>query len=317
MLAAQAWATDAPPVKPASPAGKPAEQTIDLRPRFQPGQTSRYEIWTLRETGVTLAASGRSQSLATRLEIKGEVAWSVEKVNPDGGAVCVMTIDWMTADYTNPQGETTQNDSRRASGGTEAIHKVIRAMAGVPVRVEVGADGSILNASGAEAIERKIGKALHPPDDLDFMESAADLATVIAAPAAAKIKDQWTADNTWNHDMGKMRVALDQTLGSVEEIAGIPVATVTGMAKLTLQPDVTKVLPREALEGPNAAKVDIRLVSGTLTTQVMFDLQRHEAVGRNSTQETQIEMRVRVADQTMTRTINETLQSQALRIEEK
>lgn len=316
-LALPALGAEAPPAKPVAPAEKPAAQTIDLRPHFQAGRSSRYEIWTLRDTRVTLAMPGHSQSMGSRIELKGEVSWLVEKVKPDGGAACVMTIDWMTADYTNAEGQTTQNDSRRATGGTAAVHKVLRAMAGVPVRIELAPDGSVLGASGAEAIERKIGKELHPPDNLDFMESASDLATIIAAPAAAHPDDQWTADNLWNHEMGRLGVSLKQTLTSFEDIAGIPIATVTGSAKLSLEPDVTKVFPKEVLDRADGPKIDIKLKSGSLQTQVMFDLQRHEAIGRNSTQETQIEMRIKVRDQAMTRSISETIQSQALRIEEK
>ncbi len=299
-----------------TPDANAVEQATDLQPHFQAGRKSRYEIWMMRDNRIILPAAGRSQSAGTHIEVKSEVTWLVEKVKPDGGATCVMTIDWISADYTNAAGEKTENDSRRAAGGNEAIHKLVRAMAGVPVRIELAADGSVLSASGAEVLERKIGKEFHPPNNLDFMESASDLATIIAAPKQTQLKDKWTARNTWNHELGKINVSLEQTLVSVEDIAGIPVANVTGRGNLSLEPDITKVFPKELLNQAGSPQIDIKLKSGSLNTQVMYDLQRHEAIGRNSTQETQIEIRLKVKDQTLTESITNTIQSQTLRIEE-
>jgi hypothetical protein len=100
------------------------------------------------------------------------------------------------------------------------------------------------------------------------------------------------------------------TLTSIEEIAGIPVANISSTAKLRIEVDRSK-FPQG---GP---QVDVRLIKGEAVSQVMFDLSRHEAVGRNGVQETVVEARLSANGQTMTRLMSETIRGQALRIAEK
>ena len=98
-------------------------------------------------------------------------------------------------------------------------------------------------------------------------------------------------------------------LSGVERIAGIPVATVEGKTTFTLDAD-TSGLP------PDAPPVNITLLGGEQHTQVLFDLLRHETVGRNITQSIQYQISVAIGDRTLVRTIDETVQSQVLRIAE-
>lgn len=289
--------------------------TPDLRPRFVQGRGARYEFWTLRDQDITLNLNGQSQAATTRMEVTGQATWAVERVKPDGSASCVMTLDWIVVTLTTADGATLNNDSRRASGDSEQIHQMLRAMAGVPVRIDVAADGTIRGAAGVEAVRRRAGADLRVPDELDFMETAADLATIPVAPAQALPGRSWDYAALWNHDMGKLQAQTRYALVGVEEIAGIPVATVAGASSLRLEPDMSK-FPKTGPDGSPAPRIDIKLTAGKAATQVLFDLQRHEAVGRNTTQETQIETRVRYQSQAITRTSREFVQSQALRLDE-
>jgi len=251
----------------------------------------------------------KKQNVNSSMEFAGEVTWTVDKVRSDGSATCTMTLDWMTVEVTLPDGTVQHNDSRKGSGDSEMFHQVLRAMAGVPLEFEVNADGSVEKVSGTKAIQRRAGDELPVPEDLDFIESATDLATLAYAPEATEINDKWKAHFTWTHEMGEMEHDHQYTLDSVEEIAGIPIATVTAVGKLKLKPDMSD-LP------PDAPDVDVRLIEGSYEGQVMFDLQRHEAVGRNSIETQHIEVRVHLPQQTFTRTTEETVQSQTLRIAE-
>jgi hypothetical protein len=56
--------------------------------------------------------------------------------------------------------------------------------------------------------------------------------------------------------------------------------------------------------------------NGSATTQIMFDLSRGEAVGRNSTQRTVINATLSFQGRSMTQTVEESSQSQSLRISE-
>ena len=146
----------------------------------------------------------------------------------------------------------------------------------------------------------------------DFMESANDLATLAKAPMTAAVNDSWNAKFIWNHQLGQMHQSMRYTLQSVEEIEGIPLATVVGVAQLEMKPDNDR-LGAEAGQGP---EVRTRMTDGSFETQVMFDLQRHEAVGRNTIEYHQFQIDIQWPQQTVTRTVDEQIHSQILRIDE-
>lgn len=294
-----------------SASAEEAASRIDLRPHFVQGRSSRYSLWTLRRQDVTIALAGRTQSASTQMIIEGEVSWKVLSVAGDGSAVCTMTIDWLTFDLTTTDGKHQFNDSRQGTGDTEKVHNLMRAMAGVPVTVHAAADGSITRVEGVEAMRGRAAEGVKVPDDLDFVESASDLATLPYAPAEIAQGGTFNAKFGWSHEMGIMNHDSVFTVSSVEQVAGIGVATVDGHSRLTFQPDFSK-LP------PDAPKMSVELKSGEATTQTMFDLDRHEAVGRNSRQNTtiQITMDLPNQNQTLVRTLTESVQGQVLRISE-
>ena len=291
------------------------DQTIDLRPRFVEGQTARYRVWTLRQRSFTMSINEQNLVRNDQAVFEGELTWQVEQVEDDGSAMCVMNLDWLTARITAPDGTERSNDSRQASGDIEKLHQLMLAMVGEPIRVAVAADGSVTGVSGVEAIRQQVPEGMSPPEDLDFMETASDLATIPFAPAELALGDSFSAQFNWNHDVVMSKVTAmirhdgTYTLGSVEDVAGIPVATVEGAASLALDVDLSE-LPADG------SPVEVRLLSGESTSQMMFDLWRHEVVGRNVVQKTQIEA-VTTSDRgTISRTIDEMVQSQALRIAE-
>lgn len=293
-------------------AADPNSPAVDLRPHFTQGHTSRYSVWTQRQQTQSVTLGDRSQDFETSFEIEGEVTWTVKQVRPDGSAICLMNTDWLTATFVGPEGETQRCDSRKANGEPQQMHGLLRAIAGVPIQIEADADGSILNATGVDQVKRKAPKDIEVPDATDFMESANDLATLAHAPTAAMINDSWNARFIWNHQLGKMHQSMRYTLQSVEDIEGIPVATVTGVARLEMKPDDDR-LRGQAGQGP---KVSARMTDASFESQIMFDLQRHEAVGRNTTEYHRIEIDMQFPQQTVTRTIDEHLHSQTLRIDE-
>ncbi|MEM6855780.1 MAG: hypothetical protein AAF593_15335, partial [Planctomycetota bacterium] len=61
----------------------------------------------------------------------------------------------------------------------------------------------------------------------------------------------------------------------------------------------------------------IRMLDGSATTRVLYDLTRREAVGRHSTAAETVEVRLQLPDgNTFTRTLTETLTGQVLRLSE-
>lgn len=281
---------------------------VNLQPHFVANQTARYEVWTLRDQSITVDLAGKSQTIATRMEVTGEVSWTVDRVSSDGSADCLMTIEWLAARLTTPEGVQVC-DSRRASGDNEAVQRLLQSMSGAPLRMSVAADGTVGTVRGVEAIRQRAGDAVQVPEDLEFIETASDLATIPYAPAQLGVGQNFSARFAWPHELGTLHHESSYRLASVEEVADIPLATIEGQTRLTLQPNPGK-LP------PNSPPMDIRLLSGNANSQVMFDLLRREAVGRNSIQTTQVRVSMSVQNQTLTRTVDETIQSQVLRIQE-
>ncbi len=302
-------------VMPWSQARADEAESYDLRPSWTPGQTSRYEVWSSRAQHATVTLAGQSRTIDITMVSEGEIIWTVDKVKSDGSATCTMTIDWLTLDYTPDDGKTLKNDSRKGKGDIEPFHALLKAMAGVPIKVTVGPDGTVTKVQGVKAVAAKIKSELKEmvPEDLDFIETATDLATLVAAPDSVAVGKNWKAGMKWTWSdapfEGYMHHDMAYTLSGIEQMAGLRIAVIDGRSKLKLELDRSD-LP----EG--MPPFDVKLIKGELQTQILFDLSRSEAVGRNSIQTTTIDVTIRMPNASITRRVEQTLQGQALRIEE-
>jgi hypothetical protein len=290
-----------------------ADEAVDLRPQWRDGQTSRYQFWTTRTQAMTMTAGGQTRSAESVVETEGEVTWRVERRRADGGFTCTMTLDWMTATLIGPDGQRVRNDSRRGTGEAESVHALIRAMAGVPLTIEVAPDGRITRASNVEAMQRRFTAGDFPIEPLDFIETATDLAVLAGAPAELRPNGTWRMDFRWTHELGHINHDTTFRLAGVEQIEGVPIATVTTTARKRLDIDRDKLPPTQ----PGGPQVDVRMTASDHQGQVMFDLLRREAVGRNSIDSRTIQTTIRLPNATINQQLVETVQSQALRIEER
>jgi hypothetical protein len=211
---------------------------------------------------------------------------------------------------TMPDGSTQVNDTRNGTSQTPPVYAVIMAMVGHPVDVAMAADGSAISVSGTDAMRSAAGADVELPEDLDFVESASDLATLPFAPAAATVGQSWDASFRWSHELGFMNHSVRYSLDSVRNIHGINLATITGQGTMTLDIDPAK-LPKD-----DSVQVDVSLVNGSFRQQVLMDMDRREAVGRNSVMTTQIRTTMNAGENNITQLTSETVQSQALRISE-
>ncbi|MEM7626314.1 MAG: hypothetical protein AAF333_12020 [Planctomycetota bacterium] len=296
-----------------------ASVPIDLRPKWTAGQTARYEFWNLIEQTVDTQFGERSRSQSTDTEITGEITWTVDRVADDGTADCTMRLDWMLFEITSSadgKSETQVVDSRRSpSAELKPMHDLISAMAAVPVKVKVAPDGHVLEVAGMDAMKKKTDNPDSVPSELDFIETASDLASIPYAPTPGTagglaIGKTWKADYRWDHEMGETDQRWSYTLDRLEDIGGVAVAVVTGEGKIKLDPE----LPDRPADAP---PVDVKMLKGRASNEVLFDLSRHEAVGRNSTAEEEIRVSVAFPDgRKFVRTVTETTRSQTLRISE-
>lgn len=284
--------------------------TLDLRPHFVAGQQSRYSLWTRRNTRTQIDIMGNTRQQATSYIVEGAATWTVNSVNPDGSAQCQMTFDWFSFTLTLPDGTTQVNDTRNGTNQTPSVYAVLTAMVGRPIDVAMAADGSVISVSGTDAIRSAAGADVQLPEDLDYVESASDLATLPFAPASATVSQNWQANYRWSHELGHLNETVNYTLDSVRNIHGIDLATISGQGTVQLDVDPDK-LPKQ-----DNVQVDVNLDDGSFQTQVLMDMDRHEAVGRNSLLKTKILTTMQAGENAISQTTLETVQSQALRISE-
>jgi hypothetical protein len=290
---------------PTPAAAQDAAATFDLRPRFKEGRTTKYDVWTRRQQTNVVSVAGQSQTAQMQMEVTGQVTWRVDRVNADGSAVCTMATDWMAVSMT-AEGQTVKADSR-GGGDNERLQTLVEALANNPVTYEISADGLVQSVSGIDAIQQAAGD-IEAPDEDDFTESAYDLATLPGALAELSPGGGWTQTIKLTHEMGAFEAPVQYRLETVERIAGIPVANISAQAPLTFTPELPEL--------PEGATADARLIEGSLTSQVMFDLSRHEAVGRNTIQKQTLRVQLQLGARTISREVTEVIHGQVLRAAE-
>ncbi|MEO0588840.1 MAG: hypothetical protein AAF078_14525 [Planctomycetota bacterium] len=292
--------------------GQSAESAgVELRPAWKVGQRALYEFWTQRERQIDMQFDGRSRTVSTTLASKGQTEWVVTEVGDDGSAKGTMTLQWIVITLTQPDGSTMKVDSRRPGGDIPAYKQLLDAVAGAPLVIEVDADGSVASVEGMNKMTAKYGGDEFPLEERDFIETATDLASLTGVPAMVAPGQRWSTTHDWSHELGTMRHDLDWTLSEVEDVEGI------GLAVVDVTGDLTLELGDDAIPA-DAPPTQVRLVSGSIEGQVLFDTVRREAVGRNTVQNDVIRSTVRLPQNrgTLVRTTTQRVQSQSLRIEE-
>ncbi len=292
-----------------TPSDGPAAASVDLRPNFRAGRAASYRFWTQRQTEHRRTFAGRSSSISSRYVIEGVLGWTVDDVHDDGSATCTMKIEWMKWTITMPDGSNRTNDSREQPAEDDPRHQLLIAMTATPLEYEVAVDGMVNSVSGTDAIREAVDQPARVPHDLDFIESAADLAVLVAAPEKIEPGGRWEVPLSWTHDFGLMHHQMTFTLSSLETLAGIPVATVSGTSEMSLEVDASK-LPQ------NGPEVEVELLDASLEVQIMYDLARHEAVGRNSIENRTVRISAEVSGRSAVTVGKERIQSQVLRISE-
>lgn len=255
-------------------------------PKWTVGQAATYTFWgktTKDETGQIL---GQQQSETTTFLSEGTMIWRVDAINDDGSATCTMQLKKIVFTITAGENEPIVMDSGNPSGDPrrKAFDNLMSAMTSTPLKVTVNADGTIDKVEGIDDMETAAGNEAKEadivPDELEFKETASELATLIAAPAGATVGQTWNASNTWNHEdifpQADTKAKWDTTFtfDSLGQIAGVPIATIKSKSDVDLQVDLSKLPDR-------APDIDIRISDTDASGEVLFDLSRHETVAHN------------------------------------
>ncbi len=260
------------------------EKPADLRPARTVGQTTRYEFWNKMQKDETAELFGQTQSETTIYLSEGQVLWTVDQVNEDGSSACTMKMLKIKFTITAGEQEPMVLDSENPSGEQPVFDQLIAAMVKTPLTVRVNADGTIAAVEGVDELVEAAGKDASEadivPEELDFKETASELATLLAAPAQATIGQTWNSKNTWNQDnvLPGTEATADWdttfTYASTGQIDGVPVATIKSESNIDIKVDLSE-LPEDAPE------IDVKISSAKGKGEIYFDLSRHETVARN------------------------------------
>lgn len=288
------------------------DQAVNLRPMFEAGRNSKYSFWSQRDRTVNVSFNGDQQSTSVRMVFEGQVSWTVKSVAPDGSARCIMNYEHVLAKIQNGDEPPQVVDSRQGAGENAQLHKFLTSLVNAPIEVQMTAEGVAQSVTGTQLITQRLGEDLKAmaPEDEEHVESAMELATLPGAPATLPVGQSWSADYDWKHELGRNKMKMTYQLAQVEDIAGIPVATINTSAKPVIVPDYSKI-------PANGPKVNIQQTQGDYQGQIIFDLQRHDTVGSNAVKTTAMVITISLPNnQTIIRNVDEKLQSQMLRIEE-
>lgn len=301
--------------------GQDASPT-SLRPAWSVGQSAKYDFWSKTQKAETAQILGQEQSETTTFVSEGQVSWVVDAIDDDGVATCTMRLTTIKFTITAGKNEPVSFDSENPTGERPVFDKLMAAMTQTPLKVTVAADGSIDKVEGIDELTAAAGdeavEADMVPDEIDFKETASDLATLISAPGEATPGQTWNTVNTWNHEdvfpnaETKAKWDTTFTFESMGVIAGIPIATIKTESDVDILVDLSE-LP----EG--APDIDVQISDTSASGEILFDLSRNETVARNETMTYTAAITVappRPELPAITVKIVETSQSQLLRVSE-
>jgi len=296
--------------------------SVNLRPVWQVGQTARYDYWSKTVKDETAEFLGKTQTKQTTFVSEGQILWVVDVVNEDGSSACTMKFEKMKFSMTVDDSPALVVDSENPSGENAVFESLIKAMTDTPLSVKVRADGSIESVEGVDELEAAAGKDAREadviPEEIDFIETASEMATLIACPAQATSGQTWNTKNTWNHDSvvpgAKTKSNWDTTFtfAGLGEIAGIPVATIKADASVDFDIDLSK-MPQQT------PGIDVQFGDAQAKGEILFDLSRHETVARNDSLKYQADVTIAPPNDKLPPfkvKVIESSQSQLLRVSE-
>lgn len=294
----------------------------NLRPQWTAGQAATYDFWSKTQKDETAQILGQEKSETTTFISEGKVSWVVNEVNDDGTATCTMQLTLIKFTIKSGENEPITFNSDNPTGDRPVFDSLMAAMTQTPLTVTVNADGTIQKVAGVDELATAAGdeaaEADMIPEEIDFKETASELATLISAPATATTGQTWNATNTWNHEdifpNAQTQAKWDTTFtfDSLGQIAGVPIATIKTKSDIDILVDLSE-LP----EG--APDIDIQVSDTSASGEVLFDLSRHETVARHDTMTFTAAITVappRPELPAITVKIVETSQSQLLRVSE-
>jgi hypothetical protein len=139
-------------------AGAGAED-VELRWKFQKDKTYRYTL----EQGMEMTMNLQNNKVSTKMNQVADMTWSVSKVNDDGSAETVQTIDRMRIKVEGPGGNfefDSKNKPEDAQAGPfGSLGKMMEGLVGTPMEVTMTSRGEIRSVKVPEKMTEALKTA--------------------------------------------------------------------------------------------------------------------------------------------------------------
>lgn len=291
---------------PAAAAQDAADDAVDFRPLWQTGQVSRYEMTSTMISTQTMSIGGASTST---IKMLAEVTWRVLEANEAGGGRCELIIDHVELEIIGPDGTMQRADEDRGDAGAEMFQQMAAGMTDVAIDVDVSPAGRIESVTGWEMIRDNAGPIGGMLTESDFRELAYELAPLAGGAADVAPGAQWDESFQFESALGRIDQDSQYEFVGTELLAGVPVAMVNRRSALDLTPDLS-----DMPEG--LPPLEMTVIEAKQTSQIMFDMSRHEVVGQNIDKVLEVHVSVTLPDRQITTTTRQVTNGQTLRIAE-
>lgn len=308
-----------PPARAQADGGSNAEaegpQTIDLRPIWEDGQTSRYRSVTRRKVHQVRKVMGNESEQSQLLVFEAEAAWKVIDAREEGGGEVELKMDKLEMRMTGSDGKTYKASARRADDALKRAQQLLKGLTSRPIRFVVASDGTIERVRDWKAVAAAAGEAGESLTESDFREIAIELALLPGAVADAKRGSTWREDFQWSHEMGELDLDTTYKVVAFERVAGVPIANIQAISEIDAEIDKSKFQPPGGnnAQGP---KVDVKFNGGKQGAQIMYDLSRNEIVGHNVTRQLEFQMDLSYQGRKFEQVMTHTMNTQVVRLDE-
>jgi hypothetical protein len=190
-------------VAPLSPAAaQDRANKIDLRPKFQPGQETRFKMETSIDSRATGADEAMKQELSATLKLKAR------ETSPDTGSVLELVYESLKLSLKSPYGDI-NFDSTQPAGGGDPLAQSLASVVGTTLVIKMDQSGNIQEVTGGP------GGPAGQFTGRDIIQNMfGPIFTSKRGTGLAAVGETWTNEDTMDGGHGTVRITTTNTLKS-------------------------------------------------------------------------------------------------------
>jgi hypothetical protein len=282
----------------------PAGGATDLKIKWATGKTYSMEMDLSQNSEINIP--NRQQPMKQVLKYIQDFHYAPGKDLDDGGRQVELEFDSSSFNFSQNgrvmiNFDSTQKTPLAANNPATQVGAVMKAMLGVPLEYNFGADGTVEKIDGIDALQNRIDAAASPQQrqQMQQMFSEGTLKQYGSIGQSlpdhpVNVGDTWTVDRDITTPAGVMTINLTYTFKGWQQFDG------RNCAHLVATGDITSKSPSMQVAG---ATIDVQ--SGTVTGDDWFDPALGMLVALNSDQD--MTMKITMQGRTMTQKAKQNL----------